>query len=144
MVYIIDVTLRACHGLVCTRQREARIVVTESRWSPHRGCVARTAIVTEIASHMIRVGRPRKLHLMTLVAIVEHKLVVTVHVARLTLDRCVSAGQREVRRAVVERCRAPCTRRVAHRALMREVERLMVRIRRTIEVRSVAIVARRW
>jgi hypothetical protein len=54
--------------------------------------MAWATIMVEVAGHMVRVCRLRKLHLMTLVAIVEHELVVAVDMARLTLDRCVSTG----------------------------------------------------
>jgi hypothetical protein len=97
-------------------------------------------VMAEVAGHMVWIRRLGKLSLMTLVAIVEHKLVVAVYMARLTLRCTMRAGQRKVRRAVVERRRAPCTRGMTHRALVREIERLMVGICRTIEVRSMAVI----
>jgi hypothetical protein len=61
-----------------------------------------TTVVAEVAGHMVRVRRLGKLSLMTLVAVVEHELIVSVRVARLALRCNVCACQREVRIVMIE------------------------------------------
>lgn len=55
----------------------------------------------------------------------------------------MSTRQREVGRAMIECRRTPRARRVTHRAVMRKIERLMVRVRRTVEVGSMTSITRR-
>jgi hypothetical protein len=92
--------------------------MVEGRWSPDGRRVAWTTVMTEIASNMVGICRLRKLHLMTLIAIVEHKSIVAIHVARLTLARDVRTGQGKVRGVMVKRCRTPATCCVALRTVM--------------------------
>jgi len=84
LILIVDVTTIAGSRLVSTCQRKSCCAVAERRWHPHRRCVAGTAVVTEVAEHMVGICWLRKLGLMALVAICEVQLVVAVHMACLT------------------------------------------------------------
>ncbi len=97
--------------------------------------------MTEVACYMVRIGCIREIRLMTLVAVGVNKLIVTIHVTRLTLDRNVSAGQREPCCAVIERCTRPVRRRVTLGAIMTEVACYMVRIGCVCEIRLMTLIA---
>jgi len=105
--------------------------------------MARAAIVIEVARNVVRVRRLCKPSLVALIAIGKHELIVAVDVTRLALRGGVRPRQRKVCGVVIECRRSPRARCVTHRALMWEIERLVVRVRCAIEVRSMAIVTRR-
>ena len=64
--------------------------------------------------------------------------------ARLARRRCVSTRQREERRVVIERCRTPSHRGVTLRAIMIELTRNVIRVRRPVKVCCMTIPARVW
>ena len=102
LVHIIHMTLYARCGLVSAGEWEACVAVVERRRLPRRCRMAGTAIMIEVPGNMVRIRRLRKLDLMTLVAIVEHELVIPVCVATLALRRDMRARQWEVRRVMIE------------------------------------------
>ncbi len=61
----------------------------------------------EIAKHVIRICRLRKLRCMARIAVRVLQLIIPINMTLLALRRCVSSGQREVCCRVIERCRSP-------------------------------------
>jgi len=100
-----------------------------------------TAVVTEVAEHMIGIRRLGKPGLMALVAISKMQLIVAIHMARLTRCRNVSTGQREECRVVIKRRRLPHCCTVALRAIVTEVPRYVIRVRRLLKLLLMTLVA---
>ena len=110
------------------RERVARCVMIERRRRPSRRRVARTTVVAEVPRRVVRVRRLHKLRLVTLVAIVEGKLVIVVRMTRLALRRRVCASQWETRKVVIERSPLPRCGCMALSAIVTIVARNMVRV----------------
>ena len=110
-------TFVACHGGVCSCQRERSVVVVERSPCPRCGCVARLASGREASCCMIRICRPIPVLLVASVTGGGKRRVVVIGVALRTLNRCVGSAQRERRVVAVERGRTPATRRMAYRAI---------------------------
>ena len=69
LVLVIHMATVTGNRLMCASQRKLGAAMIERRWRPHRRCVTWTAVVTEIAEHMIGIRWLCELSLMTLVAI---------------------------------------------------------------------------
>ena len=95
----------------------------------------------EIAEHMIWIRRLGKLSLVTLVAVGVMQLVVASDMAGLALQRNMRSRQGEKRGIVVECCGAPICCRVTLRAIMTEVPRHVIRVRRLLELLLMTLVA---
>ena len=107
LVLVVNMATVASNRLMSACQRELGAAVIKGRRHPHRSCMAWTAVVIEVAKHMIWIRGLGEPGLMALVTVCKMQLVVAVHVTRLARCCNVSAGQREERRAMVECCRAP-------------------------------------
>lgn len=70
------------------------------------------------------------------------QLVVIVHMALGALEICMSVGEREPHRVVVEICGLPCAGAVAQLASLREVQRNVIRIGGFLVIREMATYAR--
>jgi hypothetical protein len=133
---VVDVTFIAALTDMSARKRESRIAVIERRRTPRSRSVARRAILSEARRNVPRICRLIELRLMTLLAIVvEHELIVVVHMALRALCCRVPAREWELRRVVVERRGAPVRRRVALLAVRAKVQRAVIRVRRVVEIR---------
>lgn len=108
--------------------------MVESRTQPAGRRVTRSTARRKARRQMIRVGGTGIVRFVTAVTIRRQRRVVVVHVTAGAHDRGVRPGQWERRIVVVEGCRAPRCRAVAHVALLRESERLVIRIGRSQEV----------
>jgi hypothetical protein len=78
---------------------------------------------------------------MALIAIGIHQLIIAAGMARLTWHREMRTCKCEFGRAVVERCRLPCGRRVTRLTALAEIAGYVIRIRRSGEVGSMALIA---
>ena len=120
-----------------------RCVVIKGRWLPYGRTMTRLACMTEAWKNMYRTRRLGVVGLMALIAIGVCKLVVAIDVARLAWGGRVRAGQRELRRTVVE-CRwLPNRSRVACLANVAESTGYVIRIRRRRKICRMALVATR-
>lgn len=81
LVLIVHVAIATTHRLVGSGQGKCRRAMTERRWKPRYGRMARSTIMVEVPEHMVRVGRLRVLCLMAGVTVCVHKIVVAVHMA---------------------------------------------------------------
>jgi hypothetical protein len=94
-----------------------------------------------VGSNVVRVSGLLVLRLMTLIAIVIHQLIVSIHMTRLTLSCYVSTGEREPRCGMVE-CRVlPIHRRVTLGTVVVELASYVIGIRCSIEVGCMTIPA---
>jgi hypothetical protein len=137
-IYMARLT-RCCN--VGTRQREERRAVIKRRWLPHRCTVTLCAIVTEVPRHVVRIRCAVKVRRVTLVAIRVVQLVVPVDMARLARCRNVGTRQREKRCTVIKRRWLPDRCTVTLRAIVTEVARHVVRVRRLLELSRMALIA---
>lgn len=106
--------------------------------------MARCAIVTELQRHVVRILRLRVLRGMALIAVLIGQVIVVVDVTCNAVGCDMSAGQREGCSTMVERCRTPCSGRVALGTVLAEVPRSVVRIRRRVVVGQMATDACCW
>ncbi len=142
--YLVITTYVACLALLrhmCTCQREVRCIVVKCRRAPRGGCMTLRAIVVEIPGNVIRVCRLLEIRLMTLVTILVHKLVVTIGMTILASNSLMSACQWELCCAMVERRWLPRCGGMTLCAIMVEVSSHVIRIRRLLEIRLMALVA---
>ena len=124
---VIDVAFHAIHCCVRARQRERRVVVIECRSSPCRRGVASVACRRKSRRGMIRIRRAIPISLVAPVTRRRQRRVVVVCMALRARNRGVSASQWERRVVVIERRRAPRTRRMADRAICRESRSHVIR-----------------
>jgi hypothetical protein len=103
-------------------------------------CLAR---VTVSERHVIGIRRPLEIGLMTLITARKAELIVIVHVARLTKGLRVLAGERKTRCRMIERSRRPGCRRMTRLARLAEILRHVIRIRRPLVIRLMALIAAR-
>ena len=141
LIIAVRMARLALDGNVCACQREARGIVIECRRSPVRRGVALRAIMVEVPRDVVRVRRPVEVRRMALIAIGVHQLVVPVGVACRALHGNMRTCQREARSTMIERRRVPVGRRMTLRAIMVEVTRDMVRVRRPLEIGLMALIA---
>ena len=92
----------------------------KDRTAPRRCRVALGALPGKSRSNVIRVRHAVVLTRMAGIAVGRGAIIDTVDVTVRTLNTGMSAGQRELCRAVVKSSRAPCCRVVADGALLRE------------------------
>jgi hypothetical protein len=102
LILIIEMALIARSRLMCTDELERRVRMIERRRAPHRGRMARRAILPETRLDMPRVCRLIVLRLMAREAVRVLQLVVVVRVAELALRCHVRARKRKARRGMVE------------------------------------------
>ena len=114
------VTGNAIQRKVSAVERELRLVVVESGGFPCGGSVADGAVLRELVGHVVGVGNPAEIGLMTGNAVgrcTGKTLVVTGN----TIEGKVSAVERELRLVVVESGGFPCGGSVADGAVLREL-----------------------
>ena len=99
------------------------------------------ALVAEESGYVIRICGSFKIGSMALVTIRVDDLIISADMAREALGECVSAGQRKLRRCMIERRRMPAGRRMACLAGMVEISGEMVWICRRFKISLVALVA---
>jgi len=129
---------------VSAGQRELGGVVIELRALPVRCGVAAVALIREIRQRMIGIGGVLEIGQVTARAVGGRCRELVVLVTGGTLDRAVSAGQREGRAVVVKRRALPAQKAMAHQTIMRKAGRDVVRILRVVEVAGVAAIAIHW
>ena len=100
--------------------------------------------MVEVAQHMIRICRLRKLRLMAWITVCVDKLIVVVDVTRLTLCAEVPSCQCKARCYVVKRRGSPRRCCVALHAVRAEIQLRMVRISGTVEICPMTVNAIRW
>jgi hypothetical protein len=103
LVVAVDVARLALKRRMRPRKWESCRVVIKRCWRPRGGCVTGLAIMTEVACHMVRIGRALIVGLMALVTVRVRQLIVTISMTRLALNSRVRSGEREPRDAVIER-----------------------------------------
>ncbi len=128
----------ALHADVRAGQRKFRRVMVERRRLPGRRRMARFARPAEILGKMVWIRRRVKIRIVTLIASRVRKIVVTVRVACLALHADVLAGQRKIRRAMVERRWLPGRRRMALCTVRRKTTLDVVWVCRPGKIRTVA------
>ncbi len=96
----------------------------------------------EIAKHVVRICRLRKLRCMARIAVRVLQLIIAVHMALLALCCCMTTREWEVRCRVIERCRLPGILCVALQAIVIELPLLMIRIRCVVKMGRMTIPAR--
>jgi len=131
----------ALSGNVGTSQREICRRMVECRPAPVNCTVTLLAVVAEVTGHMIGIRCAVKISCMALIAISVCQLVISIHVARLALSGNVGTSQREVRCRMIKCCRSPIHRRMAFSTIMAEIPCDVIRIRRSIEICCVALIA---
>lgn len=147
-----DVATVARHVYMESREWEWRVVVIEGRIQPRRCRMAHGAVLRVTTSHVIRDSRRRRrlvvVHCVAAVAGGWQRAFVVVRVTGGAGYAHMRAGQREYRRTMIEFRIKPIHRRVAHRAVLREIGAHMIgdaRHRRRIVVifRVAAVASRR-
>ena len=127
LVIAVDMTRLAGSRHVCSRQRERRRAMVKRRGQPCRSAVTCLAIVAEVPCNMVRFRNRLEVGRVALVAIGVYQLVVTVHMARLTVGGHMCSGQWKGGRCMVECCRQPGRGPMARLAVMTEIPRDVVR-----------------
>jgi hypothetical protein len=97
--------------------------------------------MAEVARHVVRVIRTIEVCRMTLIAVYIHQLVVSVNMTGLALHSDMGPGQREPRCIMIERRVGPVRRGVTLGTIVVKVPGHMVRVRRLLELRRMALVA---
>jgi hypothetical protein len=141
LIVAAGVTWLALRSNVRSGQRKLGCVMVERRRCPIRRWVALRAIMVEIAGNVIRVRRLLEISLMALVTVCIHQLIVATNVTWLALRGNVRSGQRKLGCVMVERRRCPIRRWVALRAIVVEITGNVIRVRRLLEIRLVALIA---
>ena len=95
--------------------------------------------MTDVVRNVIQSCRLRKISLMTLITICVDKLIIAVRVARLARYRNMRSRQRELRCAMVKRCRLPCCHGMTLQTRLRKIVRLVIGICCAREIRPVAV-----
>ncbi len=134
----------ACLALECLvgpAEREFRRVVIERGCRPCRRRMACLACLGKISRRVVRIRRFLVVCQVTLGTSRIGERVIIICMTRLALLGRVSAGQRELRRAVIEAGRLPGGSRVAGLTRTAEIAREMIRICCSLIIRCVALVA---
>jgi hypothetical protein len=103
--------------------------------------VTLSAIVIELARHMIRVGRRVKVIGVAIKTLHRKILILIVHMALTARRRNVSTREREPRASMTEGRWQPRCRGVTRQAIMVEVARNVIRVLRLPEIRLVTRIA---
>jgi len=141
---VVDVAFDAVNRCVRASKREWRVVVIECRSGPRCRCVTGVACRRKSRRGMIRIRRAIPIGLVAPVARRGQRRVVVICMALCTGQRRVCAGQWKRRVVVIERRRAPRTRRMADRTICRETRGHVIRICCAVEIRLVAGIAGSW
>jgi len=112
--------------------------VIEGRGLPGGGGVTEGARTGETAGHMVRIGWPLEIGLMTGVAVGGRTRESVAHMALAAGDREMGAGQRETRAVVVESGRAPSGAIMARLAIARIIARDVIRVGGLLIIRLMA------
>ena len=139
VVVAIDVALRALHRRVGAAQREPRRRVIKRRAVPRSRVVALLATSRESRLHVIRIRRAVEILDVAGGAVGGCSNELAIDVALRAGDGLVRSLQRELGKCcVIERCRIPRARVVAHVARGREAGLCMRRIVRLVEICQMA------
>lgn len=130
----VRVALAALQGSVRPGQRPARGRVIECGRRP-RGCVVTDfTLLRETRRDVIRIVGSLEILQVTTHASRIADVVVSVQMTLRALHARVGPGQREAGLRVIERCRHPCRRAVAHLALLRDARGGVIGIRSSLKV----------
>ncbi len=124
-----------------TCQWEFRSAVIERGGLPGSGRMACRAVLAEVACNVIGIRRTREVSAVALIAIGEHQLIVVIYMTRVARRGHVSAGERKLRGTMVKRRRLPRSGRVTRLAVLTEIIGDVVRVRCTVEVSAVTLIA---
>ena len=102
LILVVHVTVRTYDGLMGTSEWKLGVVMAERRWCPGCRRVARSAVMAKVAGNMVRLQGNLEIRLMALIAIRVDKLVVPVHMARLTDSGHVGSGKGKRRLVVIK------------------------------------------
>ena len=132
----IGVTGRA-HS-VGTAMLHGKPGVIKRRTQPTRCRMTDRASCWETGRHVIRIVGSLIVHFVTAEAVGRQGRVVVVHVTVRAEYRGVLSGQGKARVVVIEDCRAPSSRVVAHIALLGKADGSMIWVRRLLKITQVA------
>lgn len=107
MIVAVDMARLARLRLVRSFEREFRARMVEGRRFPRSCSMAFRTVVIEICRNVIRIERLRKIVLVALITTCIGQIVIAVCVALLALRRLMCAGERELRRCMIECRRFP-------------------------------------
>jgi len=141
VIVTVDMAGAAWLGLVRSGQRKLCGGVIKRRRRPCILRVAGLAVFGEVIRCMIRIGRVVIIRSVALVAIAVSQLVVATNVAIQAWRRSVCALEREFCQVMIVQSRAPSILGMAEQAIMAELERGVVRVRRVIDRGLVALPA---
>jgi len=141
VVVVVDMALRALHGRVRTAQGKSSGRVIERRARPGRRVMALGAGLGEAGLHVIRIRRALEVLQVTANArcVGTGQVVVVVDMALRAGNCRMCPSQRESSGRVIERRVRPRDRIVALLTSLREAGLHVVRVRRSLEVRQVAV-----
>lgn len=143
VVIAVQVALRALHLGVSPSQRKCRLRMIERRRHPgHRG-MAKVALLGHASRNVVRIGRPLVILQVARDARCARQVEVPVGVALIALQLRVSTRQRESHRIMIEVRRLPGRGGMALLAGLRDAQRDVVGIARSLVVRQVAAYAGR-
>jgi hypothetical protein len=143
LVIAIDVTRLTWRRYVRPGQWELGRAVIESRRLPRGGAVTRLAVLAEVARNMIRICCTREICGMTLIAIGEDELIISVYVATLTRHGNVRTRQRQLGCVMIERRRLPRDCRVTCLTVLTEVACDVIRVCCSCKIRGMTLIAAR-
>jgi hypothetical protein len=121
------------------RQLELCRTVVKRRRPPCRRGVTHLTILTEAVGNVVRIRRLLKIRLVALSTARIHKLVISIRVTRQTWYTGMVTCQRELRQVVIETRRLPRRRCMTGLTILTEVVGNVVRIRRLLKIRLVAL-----
>jgi len=122
-------------------QRELRRIVVECSRLPGRCCVTLETRLRKSKGGMIGIGCARVIRSVTVDAIRRERRVLIVRVAAVARNRPMRSRQREFRVVMGEYRRLPRRRGMAHLTQTTESPCGMIRVRRSVEIRHVTLVA---
>ena len=123
------------------RQRELRRIVVECSRLPRRRCVTLETRLRKSKGGMIGIGCARVIRSVTVDAIRRERRVLIVRVATVARNRPMRSRQREFRVVMGEYRRLPDRRGMAGLTLMTKSPRSVIRVRRSVEISHVTLVA---
>ncbi len=138
-VIVVRVARLALQRRVLPGKGKLGCAMVERRPAPRRRRMTQDAVGRETQRLMVRVGRRCKIRVVTLITGRIREPIIVVDVAGLTLHRLMETGQCEFRSAMVEGRRLPGGCRMAHRAVVRESSRLVIRVGGRGEIRLMTI-----
>jgi len=97
------------------------------------------ATMREVAGYMVRIYRSLKVRRVTLITIGVRKLIITIRMTILTLQRVMFSSKYKFRHIVIKRCRFPGIHSMAGCTVRREKTAHMVWVYNSTEIRLMTI-----